>query len=160
MSRVIDYYEHDDKNSDDFSVTIFFSHCEHKCEGCQNPSTWNYNQGLDFNEVFQEKIFSIYKNDKYNEYGNLVLTGGDPLSLLNRNDILEFIDKFKTTFPDIKIWVYTGYNFNQLNADILKNIDVIKCGRYIKSLSTTDNIQHGIRLATSNQRIYKKGIDY
>lgn len=31
----------------------------------------------------------------------------------------------------------------------------IKCGRYDKQLRVNDNVQFGVRLATSNQRIYK-----
>ena len=109
--RVIDFYEHDDKNSDDYSVTIFFAGCVHRCEGCQNPSTWNYNLGEEFSEEYQERIFNCYRNDKYGEYGNLVLSGGDVLAPLNRKSALEFINKFKAEFPNIKVWVYTGYDF-------------------------------------------------
>ena len=39
-------------------------------------------------------------------------------------------------------------------------LDYIKCGKYIPELTTDDNIQYGVHLATSNQRIYKCGVDY
>ena len=38
--------------------------------------------------------------------------------------------------------------------------DYIKTGSYIEELKCDDNIQYGIKLATSNQKINKKGIDY
>ena len=38
--------------------------------------------------------------------------------------------------------------------------DYIKTGEYDESLKCENNIQYGIKLATSNQKINKKGIDY
>jgi glutaminase len=38
--------------------------------------------------------------------------------------------------------------------------DYIKTGRYIPELKVNENVHYGINLATSNQKIYKKGIDY
>ena len=36
-----------------------------------------------------------------------------------------------------------------------KDIDYIKCGTYQNKLSTKDNVQYGIKLATSNQMLYR-----
>ena len=36
-----------------------------------------------------------------------------------------------------------------------KMVDYIKIGAYIPELTTDDNIQFGIKLATSNQKIYR-----
>ena len=38
--------------------------------------------------------------------------------------------------------------------------DFIKVGAYIPELKTDNNIQQGIKLATSNQKILEKGKDY
>lgn len=165
MNKYISIKKYDDSNSNGFSVTIFFSSCPHKCEGCHNPSTW---QDKDKGEYFtlekQEDILNhISLNDKI--YDALVLSGGDPLCDDNILYTISFAKEFKKRFPDKEIWCYTGYTFELVKSDTnrnesLKYIDYIKCGRYVQNLTVTDNVQYDIRLATSNQHIYKKGADY
>jgi len=58
------------------------------------------------------------------------------------------------------IWLFTRYELNDIPKFELQLCDYIKCGRYIPELTTEDNIKYGIKLATSNQIIYKRGIDY
>ena len=52
----MDIVEYDDKNSDDFSLTIFFSHCDFRCEGCQNPSTREGDLGFEFDNKIIEYV--------------------------------------------------------------------------------------------------------
>ena len=86
---------------------------------------------------------------------NLVLSGGDPLSTRNRKEVLSFLKMFKRKFPNINVWVYTGYTLDRFTNEDLKDIDYLKCGTYQNKLSTKDNVQYGIKLATSNQNIYR-----
>lgn len=165
MNKYIDIIKFDDTNSQGFSLTIFFSQCPHMCEGCQNPSTWrDNNTGKDFTKEVQDNIIKhIKENEQY--YDALVFSGGDPMYHVNIINTLEFAKSFKTKFPNKDIWLYTGYTFEQINEDkqkieLLNICDYIKCGRYIQELKTIDNIQYSIRIATSNQKIYKKGLDY
>lgn len=153
LIKYIDIIEYDDKNSDDFSLTIFFSHCDFKCEGCQNPSTQSGEEGKCFNKEIIEYIYDFFKNNPL--CTNLVLSGGDPLSTKNKSFVLNFLNNFKKAFSNIKVWIYTGYEVNKFTEEELKDIDYIKCGQYLNSLTTKDNIQYGIKLATSNQRIIK-----
>ena len=153
MIKVVDIIEYDDKNSDDFSLTIFFSHCDFRCEGCQNPSTQSGEQGKEFTKDIEDYIINFFNENKM--CANLVLSGGDPLSSTNRREVLDFLERFKSKLPEINIWVYTGYELNKLTNEDLKDIDYIKCGTYQNKLSTKDNVQYGIKLATSNQNIYK-----
>ena len=153
MIKYMDIVEYDDKNSDDFSLTIFFSHCDFRCEGCQIPSTQSGEVGSEFTKDIEEYIINFFKNNKM--CTNLVLSGGDPLSTRNRKEVLLFLKRFKRKFPNIKVWVYTGYELDKLTNEELKDIDYIKCGTYQNRLSTRDNIQYGIKLATSNQVLNK-----
>ena len=153
MIKVVDIIEYDDKNSDDFSLTIFFSHCDFRCEGCQNPSTQSGEIGNEFTKDVEKYIINFFKNNKM--CTNLVLSGGDPLSTRNRDEVLKFLERFKKANPQINVWVYTGYTLDGLTNEELKDIDYIKCGTYQNKLSTRDNIQYGIKLATDNQNIYK-----
>ena len=73
MIKVVDIIEYDDKNSDDFSLTIFFSHCDFRCEGCQNPSTQNGEEGLEFDNKIIGYINYFFINNPL--CTNLVLSG-------------------------------------------------------------------------------------
>lgn len=165
MSKYIGISKFDDTNANGYSLVVFYSSCPHKCFGCQNPETWqNPNMGQDFTEKKQQELLEhIRKNDFI--YDALVLSGGDPLCDDNIESALNFVENFKIMFPQKEVWIYTGFTFSQiqddkLKATILNYCDYIKCGRYIKELSSIDNIQYDIRIATSNQQIYKKGVDY
>ena len=153
MIKYMDIVEYDDKNSDDFSLTIFFSHCDFRCEGCQNPSTQSGEVGSEFTKDIEEYIINFFKNNKM--CTNLVLSGGDPLSTRNRDEVLKFLERLKKAKPQINVWVYTGYTLDRFTNEELKDIDYIKCGTYQNKLSTKDNVQYGIKLATSNQILYR-----
>ena len=63
----------------------------------------------------------------------------------------------------LETMIYTGYEFGQniVQQLIQSNMfDYIKCGQYIERLSTINHIEYGVVLASSNQHIYKKGVDY
>ncbi len=59
--------------------------------------------------------------------------------------------------------IYTG---NIWESSVVKKIikshvfDYIKCGQYDEALKTANHVEYGIVLASSNQHIYKKGVDY
>ena len=61
---------------------------------------------------------------------------------------------------NIPIYLFTRHELNEVPEFVLKMCDYIKCGAYIPSLTCKDNIQYGIKLATSNQKILEKGKDY
>ena len=59
-------------------VTIWFAGCSHRCVGCHNQHTWDYNQGTPlFDEGVIEKIFSEVDKDYIS---GITLAGGDPFS--------------------------------------------------------------------------------
>ncbi|MBN3367069.1 anaerobic ribonucleoside-triphosphate reductase activating protein [Clostridium botulinum] len=162
MSKYINIVYFDDTNANGYSITIFLSGCSHKCEGCHNPSTWNSNNGENFDKNIKNEITNhLRKNIKH--YDAVVFSGGDPLNEANIKDVLNFSKIIKNEFKNIKIWIYTGYDLDYIKQNynnVLKYVDYIKCGTYNQKLKTNNNIQYGIKLATSNQRIYKKGTDY
>jgi anaerobic ribonucleoside-triphosphate reductase activating protein len=139
------------------SYDIFFSGCNAspKCEGCHNPEAWDFSYG----SASSMHLEDIKKDIK--EFSTLIdkifLLGGEPLD----QDRAEFTD-FVLYLKDLNkpIWLFTRYSLEDIPNDIKYLFDYIKCGRYIPSLSTKDNIQYGVQLATSNQHIYKKNKDY
>ena len=55
--------------------------------------------------------------------------------------------------------MFTGKeSIDDISKDILKLVDYIKVGRYEKD-KTPGNKMYGIELATSNQYIYKRGVN-
>jgi anaerobic ribonucleoside-triphosphate reductase activating protein len=137
---------------------IYLSGCSGnpKCEGCYNKELWDFDIGEEYTLSFWGKLQNkIYKFD--NLIDNIMILGGEPLD----QDIIELY----SFTVDIKsfnknLWLFTRYELNEIEPTILNQFDYVKTGKYIKKLSIDNNIQHGIKLSTSNQKIYKKGIDY
>ena len=84
--------------------------------------------------------------------------GGEPLDqpYVDLKRLIEFLKTTKKT-----LWLFTRYSLEEvLSNTIFSSFDYIKCGCYNQNLITDNNIQYGIKLATSNQKIYKRGVDY
>lgn len=122
-------------------TSIYFAGCSHHCKGCHNPESWDFNQGKDYTP--SALILKLVNFDK------ITLSGGDPFDQ-NLQELSEFISTLKRDY-DSNIWCYTGYTFEQLldKKEILKNIDVLVDGPFIKSLKDSTLLFRG----SSNQRI-------
>ncbi|MDE6285199.1 MAG: 4Fe-4S cluster-binding domain-containing protein [Bacilli bacterium] len=141
------------------SFEIAVSGCKGKngihCKGCHSPETWDFNLGEEW-KTYEGRI-----SQKIKRFSNLIkwiwVYGGEPND--NNPKELEELLTFLKSF-DLPIVLFTSYDFNAVPAFEKELCDYIKCGEYIEELRTEDNIQYGIQLATSNQKIYKKGVDY
>lgn len=112
-------------NGEGFRITIFTSGCNHKCKGCQNPETWDFTRGIEFDKNIKDKIFEETRKNPLID--GITLTGGDPM--YSSKELIPFIKKFKEEFPDKSVWLYTGFKWEE----ILKNNDM-------KELSTLCDI--------------------
>ena len=140
---------HDDmRNGDGLRVVLFVAGCEHHCKGCQNPVTWNPNDGLVFDEAAKQEIFDQLDKDYIS---GLTLSGGDPLYPTNRADIMDLCIEVKKRFPKKTIWLYTGYLFDQIKP-ILEHIDVLVDGPFVQELADVKYKWAG----STNQRIWRK----
>jgi anaerobic ribonucleoside-triphosphate reductase activating protein len=123
-------------NGEDVCVSLFTQGCHRHCKGCFNSSTWDFNGGIEIDEnELTEKILSLI--NKNNIQRNLSILGGEPLCEENREYILRLILKVKEIYPNIKIFIWTGYDIediflNPCIANILQNVDVIIDGAYIE----------------------------
>lgn len=139
------------------SYDIFLSGCNAtpKCEDCHNPEAWDFKCGTDWKSHIAKinKAVLLFKNniDKF------FILGGEPLDQ-DREQFVLFITGLREYGKPL--WLFTRFELNEIPEEIKEMFDYIKTGRYIPELSTKDNIQYGVRLATSNQKIYKKGVDY
>lgn len=105
---------------------LFVQGCNRKCDECHNPSTWDINKGekvevADLVKELNEKCI----NKK------LTISGGEPL--LQYDAVLELVK----SLPNFNIVLFTGYEFDDVPTEILKYLNFIKVGQYIKEERTT-----------------------
>ena len=179
----------DQNNGDGLRVVLWLSGCSHHCYNCQNPQTWDANSGIPFDESAKKELFRELDKDYIS---GLTLTGGDPLFESNLDGVLDLVtefnkrynfqkvdsanpckigvseventDRFRLSFPNKSIWIYSGFEWNQIfnngvyltrdcagwkRREIVKQCTVMVDGRYIDS-------QRDISLrwkGSSNQRV-------
>lgn len=139
------------------SLDIYVSGCHGPhCEGCHNESLWDFSCGELYDENYFQKI-QLKVKDFDNMIDKIMIFGGD-LMHQKYEDIVEFLLDMRIFKKEI--WVFTGESFSNIPEEIAILCDYIKCGKYKKDFIVDNNIQYGISLATSNQRIYKRGADF
>lgn len=135
------------------SLDIFFAGCKNKCKDCCNPELMNFDNGTDF-KSWLPKI-SHYLDD----YGTLIrrifLVGGSP-NHQNLEDMEEFLSYLEENYKNLDIYAFCGEELDTVNPVIKRYCPFIKVGAYIPELTVKGNVQEGIVLATSNQRILSK----
>lgn len=140
-------------------VSYWCQGCPYHCEGCQNESTWDFNGGMkrDINDIINEIIVSISANDVPRSFSVL---GGEPLCKQNFYSVSKIIESVRDSYPNIKIFLWTGSNIEDLQAEkinmLSKYVDFVIDGPFIKSKRDITLKMRG----SSNQRIFKniKGV--
>lgn len=142
------------------SVTFFTQGCPHRCEGCHNPETWDFEGG---EEVTHDTILEIIEAITANGlHRNLCIMGGEPLCPENQFLTNLIINSVKEKLPDTKIYLWTGYCLEDLDMSnnriksILEQVDCLIDGPYDKTKRDVSLFMRG----SSNQRILYKGTDY
>ena len=136
------------------SVTLFTQGCPHHCEGCHNPETWDFNGGKEFTpEVLKKIVAGLTKNGIKRSF---CIMGGEPLCEQNTLLTLMTIQYVKQHFPEVKIYLWTGYYYEELLKSpdpkiplILKEVDVLVDGPFVKPLRDITLKMRG----SSNQNI-------
>ena len=139
-------------NCEGIGVSLFVSGCRNCCEGCFNPETWDFKYGTVFTEDVIDEILRLC--DK-SYISTLTILGGDPMERENRKDVLSLCRAFRKKFgTDKKLWLYTGYYFEDLikeddSFSIIRNLDVLIDSPFIVSKKVV-----GLKLrGSTNQRI-------
>lgn len=119
-------------------VTLFTQGCPHRCPGCHNPETWDFNGGKEFTEETMEEIIKGLKAQGIKR--DFCVMGGEPLCEENAYFTFTTIWRVKFDLPDTKVYIWTGYTFDELLKsdnvyikEILKYADFIIDGPYIES---------------------------
>lgn len=125
---------------------IFVSGCLHKCKGCHNPQTWDFNYGYEFTQEIQNKFIEKCKENPL--LNGITVSGGDPI--YSSKELIPFLKKYKKENPAHTIWLYTGFKWEEIkDNEILKLIDVLVDGKYIEKYKDVTLAFRG----SSNQRI-------
>ena len=158
MSKIAGIYWDDTAAAPGISLSVYFSGCRFHCPGCHNPEAQDFNYGEEFTPELEQKI--IDKLRKNNVIRKLSILGGEPLTTENRKDVARLIDSTLTAYPDTKIYIWTGYTFEDLLKSndsiieyILNNIYCLIDGRYEQDKRDITLPLRG----SSNQRIIYLG---
>lgn len=135
----------DTLNGMDIGVVLWVAGCTHHCPQCHNPSSWDKTSGSKFTEDTYKQLLEELKKPYYTR---LTISGGDPLAIFNRDEVLELTKHIKQDLPHIKIWLYTGYLYDEVK-EYLPYVDTIVDGKFKIEEKDTSLYYRGSR----NQRI-------
>ncbi len=134
-------------NGDGLRAVLWVAGCGHACSGCHNPVTWDAKGGLAFDDAAKAELFDELKKDYIS---GVTLSGGDPLFQGNRDDILSLCQELRQRFPDKTIWLYTGYEWEDVcDLPVMRLVDVVVDGPYIEAMRDTKLLWRG----SENQRV-------
>ncbi|NBK97800.1 MAG: anaerobic ribonucleoside-triphosphate reductase activating protein [Erysipelotrichia bacterium] len=119
-------------NGDGLRAVLWLSGCEHACPNCHNPITWDIEGGLKFDLKAKNELFDLLERDYI---AGVTLSGGDPLHPKNIQEVSELVEEIKESFPTKTIWLYTGYQWDEIKGlPLIKNLDVLVDGEFIQAL--------------------------
>ena len=138
------------------NVSFFTQGCPFKCKGCHNPQTWAFDGGKEFSPAVLEELINALTANGIQR--NLSIMGGEPLCEENIFLVSLIVLSVREAFPNIKIYIWTGYTYEELEArsqlepkikTILDNIDYLIDGPFILEERDITLAMRGSR----NQRI-------
>ena len=134
-------------NGDGLRTVLWVSGCNHNCKDCHNPITWDIRGGIPFDAAAKEELFTELEKPYVS---GITLSGGVPLHPDNREDIGKLIDEICDRFPNKTIWLYTGYDWEEIHhLPLIRKVDVVVDGEFVAALK--DNKLHW--KGSSNQRV-------
>lgn len=136
------------------SVSFFTQGCPHRCRGCHNPETWDFEKGKEFtNDTLNDIITALTANGIER---SLAVMGGEPLCQENSFLTYLVIKTVKEKLPNTKVYIWTGYYYEDLLkkhdpriVQILELTDVLIDGPYVEKLRDITLLMRG----SSNQSI-------
>ena len=120
-------------NGDGIRVSLWVSGCDIRCKGCHNPESWDYNAGQEFTVYTMKNLIAMLDKSYID---GLTITGGHPLAPKNTKTVSKIIQIVRWFLPEKKIWLYTGYSWENINFReddinyIISNCDIVVDGEY------------------------------
>lgn len=101
----------DISNGEGVGVSLFVQGCDRHCFNCFNPDTWDFNGGKEWTEEAKNKFIKLIDRPYINRISVL---GGEPLAEQNLDEVLSLIKEIRISFPEKTIWLYTGFEWDQI----------------------------------------------
>ena len=141
--RIIDIIRGTTVDGPGFRTSIYMAGCRHRCPGCHNPQSWNFNAGT---FMTFEEIMEVVREEDF----DVTLSGGDPL--YHPSEVRELTRLIAESGH--KTWIYTGFTIEEIMEtpallEALEYTDTIVEGPFIEKLHDPDLLFRG----SSNQRI-------
>lgn len=146
--------ENDFSDGEGVCTSLWTQGCPHRCPGCHNPETWDFDGGYEVPDDIKGRIVKAISANGITR--NFSILGGEPLCEQNLDFVQNIIVAVRTAYPNIKIYIWSGYTFAELMdrndpriIDILKQANYLIDGRYEEELRDTTLPLRG----SSNQQI-------
>jgi anaerobic ribonucleoside-triphosphate reductase activating protein len=144
IKKMVEYDLVNNPDSKFGAFTIWFAGCTLGCEDCFNKDLWERSNGIEYDVVeVVDKIMSATRRFGIKE---VIFLGGEPTEQEEYDLTILAINLYNA---GLKIWLYTGLEFEEIPHNLKRLMTVIKCGRYVSSLKT-DGIP-----SSENQQFYK-----
>lgn len=125
-------------NGDGVRYVVFCQGCEHHCEGCHNPDTWDLNGGSFVTPASLAEVILQHKH-----IDGITLSGGDPF--YQQEECVALLK----LLPGMNVWIYTGFLYEEIkHTQLAQMADYIVVGKFEQ-----DKKIAGKMYGSSNQRI-------
>ena len=138
----------DISNGPGVRVSIFMQGCTFHCKNCFNTETWDFNNGIEFNDDTINEVLDLCQKDHIK---GLSILGGEPMHPNNEEGTAKLAKAFKEKYPNKSVWMWSGYKFDEglKDKEALKYVDVLVDGTYTDELRNPTLKWKG----SSNQRV-------
>ena len=121
-----------------WGVSLFTQGCPLRCPGCFNPETWDFNGGKQVTTQVESELYKLMDKPYITRFSVL---GGEPFAEQNLEQLSYIIVTMKANYPNKKIWIWTGYTWDELQERlkkpsklwiILRHTDYLVTGPFIQ----------------------------
>lgn len=141
-------------NGEGICVSFWTQGCPFHCAGCHNPQTWDFEGGYEVPIDIKDRIIKAISANGIQR--NFSILGGEPLCKQNENLVNEIVTAVRAAYPNIKIFIWSGYTYQDLlsmNSPVINSI-LEKCDVLIDGRFELENRDITLKLrGSSNQNI-------
>lgn len=121
-------------------TVLFVSGCTHRCKGCFQPETWNFDYGERYTKETEDEIIESLRPDYVD---GITLLGGEPFEPENQRELVKLLRRIKKELPQKTVWSFSGYTYEELTGDsravcevtneMLSMLDVLVDGEFVEA---------------------------
>ena len=102
----------DISNGEGIGVSLFVQGCPFNphCTNCFNLDTWDFNGGKEWTQDTEDKLIELASRPYIKR---LSILGGEPLADENLDGVLHLVNRFRLSFPNKSIWLYSGFRWEE-----------------------------------------------